>query len=212
MSPKQKVMVVYGGTFDPFHRGHEAICHAILQYSFVQQLRLIPCHIPPLKDEATASSEQRLDMLRLWQDGQARSVVVDDIELQRDGPSYTMDTLGILLNQNPGTQIILAMGADAWQSLPQWHGYSELQQWVNIWVFDRQGSQLPPLQGWTRVTGCKQLIDISSGHYFVDQRVRMDVSSTVLRDGTESLRAHVPEAIFRYIQENNLYLEMHQSL
>ena len=206
VSPDNDVMVVYGGTFDPFHRGHEAICHAILQYSFVKQLRFVPCHVSALKAGATVSGIQRLQMLELWKNSQSDRLVIDPIELSREGTSYTLDTVLVLQKAFPGTQIILAMGADAWQSLPQWHGYDDLRSLVNIWVFTRLGQdRVESMPGWSRVDRCRELKLSSPAHYFVDSSVRVAVSSTILRNGTESLETQVPNVVFNYILKNNLY-------
>ena len=66
VNPRDGLVVLYGGTFDPFHTGHEAICCKLLENPEVIELRLIPCAIPALKEKASASPEARLEMLSDW--------------------------------------------------------------------------------------------------------------------------------------------------
>jgi nicotinate-nucleotide adenylyltransferase len=214
VSPDIKTMIVYGGTFDPFHCGHEAICNAILRHAFVDQLRLIPCHVPALKAQATASGSQRLRMLKHWQKQQADArLAVDSIELERAGPSFTLETVIELQAQYPNTQVILAMGADAWQSLPRWHGYSGLKDRINVWVFTRLGQpELALLPGWTRVDDSAEFSISDNGHYFIDHTVQLDISSTFLRTGPQTLKEQVPGSIFNYILEHDLYRDAYQNV
>ncbi len=206
MSPENKLLVVYGGTFDPFHLGHEAICQSILAHSFVDQLQLIPCHVPALKAQATATGRQRLEMLYEWQRDQSKRLVVDSIEIEREGPSYTFETVLALKQRYPGFKIVIALGADAWQSLPHWQGYDELRQLISVWVFTRLGQEhIQPLLGWLPIKESSSLSKQKSGSYFIDHSVQMDVSSAFIRKGPETLDAQVPSTIFKYIQKYNLY-------
>ena len=212
MSPDIPTMIVYGGTFDPFHCGHEAICRAILRNDFVDQLRLVPCHVPALKAEATATAAQRLQMLNAWQRQQAaKRLVVDALELEREGPSYTLETVKALQGQHPASKIILAMGADAWQSLPRWHGYEALKARVNVWVFTRLGQHwVTEPDGWQPVTESRKLRFADNSHYFIDHSVQMEISSTYLRNGPQTLKDQVPGAIFNYISEHQLYRDIYR--
>ncbi|MDA0978140.1 MAG: nicotinate-nicotinamide nucleotide adenylyltransferase, partial [Proteobacteria bacterium] len=85
------VTAVFGGTFDPVHLGHLKLAHEIF-LKLDATVVLVPCRIPPHRPQPVASAEQRLAMLQLAIADEAH-VIVDDCELHRDGPSFTMDTL-----------------------------------------------------------------------------------------------------------------------
>ena len=101
-----KPIGIFGGTFDPVHLGHLRVIIEILENYDLEELRLVPCNTPPIKRAAVASNEQRLEMLRLTIDEQ-KNVNIDDIEMHREGPSYTFDTLAAIKEKLPGVQLYL---------------------------------------------------------------------------------------------------------
>lgn len=200
--------MLFGGTFDPFHKGHEAIAKLVLATEMVDELRLIPCAIPALKAAASASPDNRLAMLEVWKQTQSNlgKIVVDPIELEKGGTSFTVDTVEALHNQYPGDCLVFVLGADAWNSLPRWHRIERLSQLVGFWVFARTGDAAPePQLGIERTLDLRQFFTRGAGCAFWDQRIDMRLSSTALRESPVDMINQTPEVISDYIKRRHLY-------
>ena len=139
-------LAILGGTFDPVHLGH---LRAALDAAEVldAEVRLIPAKLPPHRPQPVASAEQRVRMLRATLAGQSR-LALDTRELERDGPSYTIDTLVSLRDEISAQRpLALLLGADAFAGLPKWHRWRELFEHAHIVVLTRPGHApaLPPV-------------------------------------------------------------------
>jgi len=138
-----KKVGVLGGTFDPVHKGHIQMALEAKAVLGLDELRLIPCHQPYHREQAPSlSSEQRLHLLSLAIrdiDG----LMIDDRELARKGPTYTVDTL-LALRQELGDDcaLVLLMGVDAYQSFERWHRWQEIERLAHIGVITRPGYEL----------------------------------------------------------------------
>ena len=100
---------VLGGTFDPIHVGHLTLAKEALACAELDRLLLIPASVPPHKAAASAPAADRLAMCRLAS-AELRGVDVSDLEIRRDGPSYTVETLSELASANPGAELHLVLG------------------------------------------------------------------------------------------------------
>jgi len=129
---------VYGGMFDPVHNGHLRAGLEVLEAGGLDELRLIPCHRPPHRKGAVGSPAQRLAWLRLGCLGEAR-LVVDDRELRRDCPSWTVDTLRSLRDEFPGARLYLVLGEDSFMTLPDWHRWLDIGELAHVVVMTRPG-------------------------------------------------------------------------
>jgi nicotinate-nucleotide adenylyltransferase len=203
-------MAVYGGTFDPFHKGHENVCRSILSHDEISELRIVPCAIPALKAEANASKSQRLEMLNLWKTKQCQAeqqrLIIDPIEVNRQGPSYTIDTLE-WLKTHFGCAIVFVLGADAWNSLSKWYRYSELSALVSFWVFQRAGDQPAGLNNQLeKADSIDSVLDGSTSRYWLDDTVQMDISSSKIREGASLNESLLPVSIANYIDQQGLYI------
>lgn len=116
---------VYGGMFDPVHSGHLEVARYAREALALEKVYLVPCKQPNHRSVAQASGSQRLRMLELAC-ADDPSLVASDIELQRDGVSYSVDTLAQLRAQEPGTDFVFILGRDALLSLPKWERWQEL--------------------------------------------------------------------------------------
>ena len=114
-----------GGTFDPVHCGHLRLAIEIRERLQLDEIRLVPAARPPLRDYPSASEEQRLTMLEIITRS-FPSFVIDDRELHRRGPSYTIDTLESVREEAPDDAIWLIVGMDAFLRLERWHRWEEL--------------------------------------------------------------------------------------
>ena len=176
---------IYGGTFDPIHRGHLHVITQLIEKDLVDQLIVIPAGQPLLRDsQPIATPEQRRMMCQLAVSTLpleiARKVSVNPIEILRQGPSYAIDTVEEIKAAYPlGDQIYLVVGADAFAKIDKWHRSDELQAMVSIICINRPGY-------------ASQGIDISA----------LEVASTTIRQG---LSADVPEIVAAFIRENGLY-------
>ncbi|GAP36805.1 nicotinate (nicotinamide) nucleotide adenylyltransferase [Piscinibacter sakaiensis] len=138
---------LYGGSFDPVHRAHLALARSALADLALDQLRWVPAGRPWQKPDRLAPPEDRLAMLRLAvadPDAGDPRFVVDDLEIRRHGPSYTIDTVEALQAAHPGTAWVLLIGEDQWRRLPTWHRWRELLARVTLAVARRPADEAAP--------------------------------------------------------------------
>lgn len=133
-------LAIFGGTFDPIHLGH--LCVAWEASELLDaEVRIMPSGTPPHRPPPIASAAQRLAMLQVALRDQSR-LTLDARELQRSGPSYTVDTMIELRVEQGERPIVLLLGADAFAGLPDWHGWRQLFELAHIGVLSRPGEQL----------------------------------------------------------------------
>jgi len=135
-------LAILGGTFDPVHLGHLRAAWEVAE-ALDAEVRLVPAHVPPHRPAPVASAGQRVAMLRAALAGQCR-LSLDTRELDRAGPSYTVDTLISLRAEIGARPLVLLLGADAFAGLPGWHRWHELPDFAHIGVLTRPG-HVPPL-------------------------------------------------------------------
>jgi nicotinate-nucleotide adenylyltransferase len=199
---------ILGGTFDPIHLGHLAAAEAAQHALSLDRMVLIPSRIPPHRAQpATASAEDRLAMAQLAADGHP-GWSVSRIEIDREGKSYSYDTL-IELGR-PGTQLFFSTGADAFAEIASWSRYPAVLDLANFVVVSRPGTTLDSLRG--RVPSA--FSHRSSADTAANTRVILveahtpDVSSTEIRHRVragQSLSGLVPDAVEHYITAHRLY-------
>lgn len=137
-SSPQRSLALLGGTFDPVHLGHLRAAWEAAEL-LDADVRLLPARVPPHRPQPVASPEQRVAMLRAALAGQQR-LSIDTRELQRDGPSYSIDTLiGLRAEIGAARPLIMLTGADAFAGLPSWHRWRELLDFAHIGVLTRPG-------------------------------------------------------------------------
>lgn len=184
---------VFGGSFDPVHLGHLIVAAEAHRRLGLGEVRFLPAGRHPFKGEARAPVADRLAMLRLAVAHDAR-FMVDERELARPGPSFTVETLRALRAERPQDSLCLLIGADAARDLPAWREAEALPGLAEIVVLTRPGvapSRHPLIARMLEVPA----IDISAS--LVRARCR----------GREPIRYLVPDAVARYIAERRLYAE-----
>lgn len=120
--------LIFGGTFDPIHTGHLIVARAVAEAFDVPKVTLMPTRTPPHKAESSAPAEHRLAMCRLAV-GDDPLFEVSELELDREGPSYTVDTLRQIKQQQPDAEILWMIGLDMLRILHQWR---EAEAVVNL--------------------------------------------------------------------------------
>jgi nicotinate-nucleotide adenylyltransferase len=135
-------MGILGGTFDPVHYGHLRTAYELMEAVDFAEVRFLPAGIPPHRDAPHADAPTRLAMVRAAIEGEPR-FIVDDRELRREGPSYSVDTLLDLRAEHPHRSLCLMVGMDAFLGLPQWHQWRRILQLAHIVVAHRPGWRGP---------------------------------------------------------------------
>ncbi|NLB43600.1 MAG: adenylyltransferase/cytidyltransferase family protein, partial [Clostridiaceae bacterium] len=130
---------ICGGTFDPLHNGHAALVHAALASGQVDRVLVIPSGTPPHKrGDLVSLACYRYEMARRAFAGEP-NVDVSDIEILRDGPSYTLDTARLLQASQPGDTISLIYGSDILRDIERWHQPVALLAGFPLLLADRGG-------------------------------------------------------------------------
>ena len=185
-----KKIAIYGGTFDPVHHAHLILAREAIEALSLEKVILVPAAISPLKKAApVASGEVRLAMLRAAIDSEPE-FEVDECELRRSPPSYTIDTIREIRRRERDAEIYCLIGEDNVERLPQWSRFPELDKMVRFVVLDRTGKQ--------------------PTHSYQVIRRRIDVSATEIRRRVaqnESIRYLVPESVEKIIHREKLYRE-----
>ena len=212
---------ILGGTFDPIHNGHLRLAQEALEQCGLAAVRIIPAGIPPHRNEPHAAAEHRLEMTRLAVADNA-AFILDEREIHRNGPSYTVDTLAALRGELGGGQpLCLLMGGDAFLQLDTWHEWKRLFELAHIVIMQRNGRPLGNLieQASTALREEYQarlapspnaLHETAAGRIAVIDMPTLEISATDIRNRCaqgQSLRYLVPDAVAEYIQSHHLYTE-----
>ena len=200
---------ILGGIFDPVHNGHVQIALDIHHALGLEQTRLIPCNVPPHRDMPVASAEQRLAMLELVA-GEHAELSIDKRELEREGPSWMVDTLSSLRDELGDTPLCLILGVDAFNQIDSWHEWQKLISLTHIVIADRPDCELT--QSGTvadflseHLTDNKQdLLQQAAGFIYRCPVTQVNVSSTDVRKKLHSgddVSNLVPEKVWVHIQK-----------
>lgn len=205
---------LFGGTFNPVHFGHLRLALEVRQTLGMDQVRLVPCHRPAHRGEPEVSSRQRLEMLHLALQN-CPELSLDERELQRDGPSYSLETLQSLRAElGPEVSLIWIMGSDSFAGLDSWHRWRELLDWGHLLVVARPGCDLPsegPVAELLnrRKAGAEVLNQQPSGAIVVQKLRLLPISATEIRAQVgkhQSPQFLLPEAVWQFIRQQGLYL------
>lgn len=130
---------IFGGTFNPIHNGHLALAQTVLDRLHCTQIRFIPAAVPPHKETPAVTAQHRAAMVKLAIQSHPK-FVLDTCELDRQGPSYTIETLHLLHTRFPDQALCLIMGQDSYLKLPTWHRWHELLDYCHLLVVHRAES------------------------------------------------------------------------
>jgi nicotinate-nucleotide adenylyltransferase len=209
-----KTLGIFGGTFDPIHFGHLRMALELKQQLSLDEMRLIPGHKPPHREQPQVSSKQRLKMLQLaLQD--CPQLQWDDRELNREKNSYTYDTLREFREEfGSDISLVLCMGEDAFAGISTWYCWQEIIHLAHIVVIARPGWAVPD-QGDVR-NFLKQhqgtVADLQrypAGKIVMQSLRLLPISATEIRQQItrgESPQFLLPDAVWKFIREKRLYL------
>ena len=183
---------VLGGSFDPIHHGHLIAADRAAEALGLERVLFVPCARQPLKPAGPlADGRHRCAMLALALAGHPRSVV-EPMELERPGPSYTVDTLRALRAREPHERFVLILGADAAAQLPRWRAADEVARLSEIAVLTRPG--------------VPEVASAFVAHFVATPAIEISASDIRARClAGKSIRYLVPDAVADYIARNRLY-------
>ena len=135
---------LFGGTFNPIHRGHLQVIQEVMEAFSLDQIKLIPAALPPHKESGgVADAQDRLQMIRLAvanYPALTQTVTVSDVELKRPGPSYTIDTVRYFMQVlSENSRLFFILGLDAFHEIDTWKSYLDLFELVPFIVMARPG-------------------------------------------------------------------------
>jgi nicotinate-nucleotide adenylyltransferase len=199
---------VLGGTFNPPHLGHLAVARHAHEQLGLERVLMMPAHIPPHKtSEEDPGSEHRLRMCRLCVSGTA-GLSVSALEIERGGPSYTVDTLESIHARHPHAQLTFIVGADTASTLPAWREPARLLELADLAVAGREGpgrrgvlDSLAPLLSTHQAGESDEMVR------FLDMPA-VHISSSMVRERVargEQIGDLVGAAVAAYIAEHELY-------
>jgi nicotinate-nucleotide adenylyltransferase len=204
---------IFGGTFDPIHYGHLRSAFEVLQALRLAEVRFVPSGDPPHRGNTFASAELRYRMVEAAVVGQA-GFSVDNRELRRDGPSYTVDTLESYRKEHGATSLCLIIGMDAFLGLTSWHRWGEILNLAHIVIAYRPGWQLPDageLGDLLAEAGTNRIEDLHTepaGRVFDYAVTQLEIASTEIRNliaAGRDPRFLMPDAVRDIIVESDCY-------
>jgi len=210
-----KPIGIFGGTFDPIHYGHLRTAFELQQALGLAEVRFLPAGNPPHRRHPLADADLRLQMVRAAIEGH-RGFVVDDREVRKAGPSYSVETLAELRQENPDRSLCMIVGMDAFLGLPKWHQWQDLLLLSHLVVSHRPGWRAPSsgILGdllMDHATGrIADLHDVNFGRIFIHAVTQLEISSTELRlliAARRDPRFLLPDAVRKIILDTGCYLE-----
>ena len=204
-----------GGTFDPVHLGHLRSAVELREALALDRVHMVPASVPPLRGEPRVPPGERLALLRLGI-GDTPGLIADPRELQREGPSFSADTLASLREEvGPGARLVMALGHDAFLRLAEWRDPERLFALAHLVVVDRPDFEAPLPAELDALTADREVADAEAlmaspagGLLRLSLPSRMAISATEVRrrlaEG-RSVRYLLPEAVERRLLEYGLY-------
>lgn len=209
---KKLTIGIFGGTFDPIHLGHLRAALEVHEHFKLTETLFIPCKNPPHRSIPLASPADRLQLVCLATEH--TNFKVDEREMNREGPSYSVDTLMSLRQEHPKASLCLILGEKAFLGLTSWHQWEKILSLANIIVTCRTG-WVAPLNGpladlinQHRLNPHESLTDFDSGFIQQYSITSLDISASYIRSlilAGHSPQFLLPEKVYDYIQQNGLY-------
>jgi nicotinate-nucleotide adenylyltransferase len=190
---------VFGGTFDPIHLGHLRAAENALESLELDRVAFIPAGTPPHRGDPSSSALDRFAMTALATAGHP-CFAVSDVELRRDGPSYTVDTVAGLRRESPEADVFVIVGSDTFPEMATWKEHERLMALCTVAVVARPGEARAAAEG-PAVGGPAPRVARVEGP-------GLDISASAIRGRVrqrKSIRYLVPDAVADYIAKRALY-------
>jgi len=205
-----------GGTFDPIHFGHLGMAQELAQALALDTVKFIPAAVPPLKSQPSASAADRCAMVQLAIANNP-DFQLDDRELKRTGPSYTLDTLRSLRSElSEQDSLVLFIGSDAFKQFNRWHQWQEIIRLCHIALVARPDNDVstglnPELVTFLQDHYTENAMDLQSataGLITMQAITPLTISSSAIREQLktrQSARYLTPDCVLDYIAQHGLY-------
>ncbi len=191
---KKNKIGIFGGSFNPVHKGHIIIAERFITDFDLDLLYVIPNHISPFKKEMEVSGEDRAEMLKIAFSGNQK-IVIGNMEIKRGGTSYTCDTIADIKAIHEKSQLFLLIGDDHAKGFTKWKNCGYILENVDLVVANRQGNDVSD--------NLKAIEDLAQKEVLVMQNQPFECSSTEFR---QQLNAQsLPEGVYEYIEKRGLY-------
>lgn len=204
------MIALYGGSFDPVHRGHRFVVDAIDTLLQPDSWLIIPSKQQVLKASHQATAEQRLAMLRLAF-ADKPNVSIDEREIKRSAASYAATTLADIRKEHPKMSLVWVMGSDSFVTLPQWHRWQVLLNYAHLLVVPRPDYALTQLEPTLhtyldqhKTENPQQLQQATQGLIYVHDCQAPAISATEIRESDDKTPFLDPR-VANYIEEHQLY-------
>lgn len=213
MSHIKQAIGILGGTFDPIHFGHLRTALELYQALDLAEVRLIPCYQPVHRKMPVATPEQRFAMVQKAV-ALEPGLKADPIEIERRGPSYTIDTLKALRMAAAKTPFCIIMGIDALLNFPSWHKWEEILDLSHLVIVHRPQYQLPQtgivadLLKKRLITDVDRLHNDLAGNILLQPVTALEISATEIRKLIAkglSPRFLLPDSVYDYIKQQGTY-------
>ncbi len=195
-------VAVYGGSFDPPHKGHKLLAKNLALQCGADKVVVIPTAMSPFKESSGATSADRYEMCKLAFSEQLFDV--SDIEITRGGKSYTVDTLKEIKKLYPQSQLYLFMGDDMFLSLDRWYKYKEILELCTV-VAACRTTDLGKLRDMRHFA--ENVLELQDEGFLICESVPVQISSTEIRQNLkDGIGDYLDEDVFDYIKNRGLYL------
>ncbi|MDH5229237.1 MAG: nicotinate-nucleotide adenylyltransferase [Gammaproteobacteria bacterium] len=204
---------VFGGTFNPIHNGHLRIALDVYQDLGLDKVLFVPCARPPHREQPEVSAPQRLKLLRRAIES-VEGFECDARELNRSGPSYTVDTLRELRHYYAKTSLNLIVGSDSFQNLDTWHQWEQIPELANIIVASRPGWGSDEASDMGRrlhariIQDPRLLRQEAQGQIMVWPVTQLGIEASKIRQQIKqhkSVRFLLPQSVLQIIESEKLY-------
>lgn len=198
---------IYGGAFNPVHKGHVKLAEEVKAKAHLDKIIIMPSGVSPHKASGgLVGSEHRMKMCELAFQGE--DYIISDLEIRREGKSYTVNTVRLLRKVYPEAELFLIMGSDMLLSFHKWYLYEEILSYVTICATTRQGDiSIDELKKYSQEVLKKDTLIIDFEPF--------ECSSTKVRNALlsgEDVSSMVPDKVLEYVKENALYTDAYTEI
>lgn len=215
MSSHQKLIGLFGGTFDPIHQGHINLVLSLFEELPFDTIHVIPCGEPQHRAKPIATKLQRLEMTTLAIRPYPQ-LHVNDIEIHENGPTYSIDTIKTLRQQFRDKPLCFIMSTDAFAHFNEWHQWERILDYCHLIIVNRPKVTLPTADWLTLLLKAHQVTDVEilcqtlQGKIFFKEVRDVPISATELREELASgtyriLEKMLPTEVLQYIKIHHLY-------